>query len=257
MSYLDAIILGLVQGLTEFLPVSSSGHLVIAENLLHAKIPGVLFELAVHFGTLMSVVIYFRRKILDLIKSLFIPAMKKERAMVFYLCIGTIPAVIIAILLKDSIEQAFSSPLVTSILLLVTGLILFSTAIPRRNEKDSTIGNSIMVGIGQALAIFPGISRSGTSISFGLFSGLKPVAAAEFSFLLSIPAIIGAIVFKANEIATVNPAMIGQYILGTTMSFLSGLAAVYFLLDIIRKGKFEYFGIYCTIVGFGGIIIFG
>jgi len=257
MNYLDAIILGLVQGLTEFLPVSSSGHLVISEHLLHAKMPGVLFELVVHFGTLVSVLIYFRKRIWTLVKSIFIREMKQERKTVYYLIAATLPAVIIALLFKDIIENAFSSPLMTSILLLITGIILFSTAIPVRRDKGSNLGNSIMVGIGQAMAIFPGISRSGTSISFGLYVGLKPIEAAEFSFLLSIPAIIGAIVFKARDIAAVDPSLIGHYAVGAIVSFLSGLVAVYLLLDIIRKGKFEYFGIYCTILGFAGIIIFG
>jgi len=141
-------------------------------------------------------------------------------------------------------------------MLLVTGLLLLSTAFIRKREKGINIPRSIIIGIGQALAIMPGISRSGATISFGMFAGVKPVVAAEYSFLLSVPAIAGAIVLKAGDLMGMQSLLAGQYLVGTIFSFLSGLFAVYILLDIIRRGRFEYFGIYCLIIGTIGLIYF-
>jgi undecaprenyl-diphosphatase len=256
MSYLDAVILGLIQGLTEFLPVSSSGHLVLAEHALHTKLPGVLFELLVHFGTLMSVLIYFRRKIYSLIRCLLVSSMVGERKMVWFLIAGTIPAVIVAVLFENIIGEAFGSPILTSGMLIFTGLVLLSTSLAKRSGEDVSLLKAIIMGLGQALAVFPGISRSGTTISAGLWSGVRPVIAAEFSFLLSVPAIAGAIIFKINDILSVETAFIGQYTIGLLTSFLSGLLAVYILLDIVRRGKFKYFGVYCLVIGVFGIIFF-
>jgi len=256
MTYFDAILLGIIQGLTEFLPVSSSGHLVLAEHFLNAKLPGVSFELAVHLGTLLSVLIYFRAKIIQLLKSVFIATMIEERKIVFYLIVGTIPAGVAGVLLKDFFERAFSSPIMTSIMLTITGVILLFTAFVKRGEKKINGMRAIIIGIGQAVAILPGISRSGSTISAGLFSGVKPVAAAEFSFLLSIPAIAGAIVFKAKDFMKSGSILAGQFSVAAFFSFIFGLLAVFLLLDIIKRGKFKYFGIYCLAVGLISLIHF-
>lgn len=256
MDYFEAILLGLIQGLTEFLPVSSSGHLVLSEHLLGASIPGILFELVVHFGTLLSVLVFFRKKLLLLLRSLFDHSLGDERKMILLLGLGTIPAAIFGVLFEESIENAFGSPQLTSVMLVVTGLILLSTALVKPGEKDVGRVNSILIGVAQALAIFPGISRSGSTISAGLFLGIKPVIAAEFSFLLSIPVILGAIVFKIDALLTIDTAYTGQYIVGGLVSFVSGLLAVYLILDFIRKGRFKYFGIYCLIIGIFGIFYF-
>jgi len=256
MDYFDAALLGLIQGLTEILPISSSGHLVLTEYILHLKQQGVLFELMVHFGTLLSVLVYFRSRILRLIKSLFDSSLQDERKMIMYLVFGTIPAVIAALLFGDFFEEAFSSPILTSAMLLVTGLILLSTKFAQNKKLVINIPRSLIVGIGQALAIMPGISRSGTTISTGLFLGLKPYETAEFSFLLSIPAILGAIVFKMKSVLTLNTDIIGPYLVGALVAFLTGLFAVYILLDLIRRGKFVYFGIYCLVAGGIGLYYF-
>jgi undecaprenyl-diphosphatase len=256
MGYFEAILLGLIQGLTEILPISSSGHLVLSEHLLDVKLPGVLFELMVHFGTLMSILIYFRKRIFGLIQSVFASGMRDERRMVYLIIIGTIPAVIAGILFKDFFERAFSSPVMTSIMLLVTGLILLSTSFVRSGSRNVNVIRAIVIGIGQALAIMPGISRSGSTISAGLLAGVKPLAAAEYSFILAIPAIFGAIVFKFDEIVSINTDLLGQYLAATAVAFLSGLLAVYVILDFIRKGKFKYFGFYCLIIGVFGLIYF-
>jgi undecaprenyl-diphosphatase len=256
MNYFDAILLGIIQGLTEFLPVSSSGHLVLAEHFLHAKMPGVVFELLLHFGTLLAVLIYFRKKISSLIKSLFDSRMITERRMILFLLLGSIPAGIAGLLFKDFFEAAFGAPLMTSVMLMMTGLILLATGLVRKRNREMNLARSIIVGIGQAVAILPGISRSGATISAGLFCGVKPVEAAEFSFLLSIPAIGGAILLKAKEIFHMDMHLIGQYLSGTLISLLLGLFSVYMLLGIIKRGKFVYFGIYCLLAGAVGVYHF-
>jgi undecaprenyl-diphosphatase len=256
MNYFDAIILGLIQGLTEFLPVSSSGHLVLAQYMLGLKQQGVTFELMVHFGTLLSVLIYFRKRITAMIVAIFDKSMVAERRMIAFIIIGTLPAVFAGFFLENFFEEAFGSPVETSIMLLITGLLLLSTALVKKKEGMLDIPRSIIIGIGQALAIMPGISRSGSTISFGMFAGVKPVEAAEYSFLLSIPAIAGAIVLKSKELMGLQASLAGHYLIGALISFLSGLLAVYLLLDIIKRGKFEYFGIYCLIIGAIGLIYF-
>jgi undecaprenyl-diphosphatase len=164
VSYFDAVILGVLQGLTEFLPVSSSGHLVLAQAILGVKQSGVTFEVLVHLGSLLAVLVYFRRRLGLLIQSLWTREMAGERRTVAYLAIGTVPAVVAALLFRDFFERAFSNPLMTSFMLLVTGLILVSTRFAARRRRKISLFSAIIMGFGQALAILPGISRSGTTI---------------------------------------------------------------------------------------------
>jgi undecaprenyl-diphosphatase len=256
MSFLDAIILGMIQGLTEFLPVSSSGHLVIAEAVLKVKQPGISLELLVHLGTLLSVTIYFRKQLFLLCKSLFVREMAKERRIILLLIIGTIPAGLAGVLLKDFFEQTFSNPLETSVELIITGGILFLPRLVRPGTAGLTMPTVIWMGIGQAIAILPGISRSGSTIVTGLLAGVKPSEAAEFSFLLSIPAIAGAIVLGIPEMADIPSALVMPYFAATVTSFLFGLVAVYWVLNAVKKGKFEYFAYYCFAIGLFGLYLF-
>ena len=256
MSYLDSIILGILQGLTEFLPVSSSGHLVLAQALLKVKQPGVSFEILVHLGSLMAVLIYFRIRIFQLIKSLYDKEFKKYRPIVWFIIIGTIPAVIIGLSLKDFFEEAFSSPTMASAMLIITGLILLSTRFIKKSNKKINLSSAIIMGLGQALAIMPGISRSGTTISAGLLWGLEPSEAAEFSFLLAIPAIAGAVVLNFRDLLLIDNTLAGQYLVGALFSFLFSIIAVYSVLSIIRRGKFEYFAYYCFAAGGFGLYLF-
>ena len=256
MSYLDSIILGILQGLTEFLPVSSSGHLVLAQALLEVKQPGVSFEILVHLGSLLAVLIYFRIRIFQLIKSLYDEEYKKYRPLVWFIIIGTIPAVIIGLSLKDFFEEAFSSPRIASAMLIVTGLILFSTRFSKKSNKKINLAGAIIMGLGQALAIMPGISRSGTTISVGLLWGLDPSEAAEFSFLLAIPAIAGAVVLNFKDLLVIDNALLGQYLVGAIFSFIFSIIAVYSVLSVIRRGKFEYFAYYCFAAGGFGLYLF-
>lgn len=256
MSYLDAIILGIVQGLTEFLPVSSSGHLVLTEAILKVKQPGVSFELIVHVGTLLAVLVYFYRPLLRLVQSLYTGSMVAERRMIGWLILGSIPAAIVGLALEDFFESAFSEPAITAAMLLVTGVLLLSTRFVRKGEKPLGGVSAIIMGLGQAMAIMPGISRSGSTICFGLFSGVKPAEAAEFSFLLSIPAIAGAVILKYQELAGIPSPLVGPYIAGALAAFALGLFAVYAVLATIKKGKFEYFAYYCFAAGALGLYLF-
>jgi undecaprenyl-diphosphatase len=256
MNYFDAALLGIIQGLTEFLPVSSSGHLVLGEALLKVKQPGVAFEVIVHLGTLLSVLFYFRTRLIQLVRSVFDTSMKTERVMIGYLIIGTFPAGFAGLLLKDVFEQVFSAPAMTSGFLILTGLILLSTKFHKPGDKSVTLGSCIMMGLGQAVAILPGVSRSGTTIAAGMWAGVRPAEAAEFSFLLSIPAIAGAAVLKSPELTGLDQGLLGPYLVGAALSFISGLIAVSSLLAIIRRGKFEYFAYYCFAAGLLGLYIF-
>ena len=256
MTYFDAIILGILQGLTEFLPVSSSGHLVIAEALLHVKEPGVSFEVLAHVGTLLSVLVYFRVRIWHLIQSLYTPSMQTERKIILFLIIGTIPAGLVGVLLKDFFENAFSDPITTSAMLLVTGAILLVTRFVKKGEKPLNLWTSIIMGIGQACAIMPGISRSGSTIAVGMIAGVKPSEAAEFSFLLAIPAIGGATVLSFRDLMAADNTHMTHYLVGALFAFVTGLVAVYGVLATIRKGKFDYFAYYCFAAGALGLYLF-
>jgi len=256
MSYLDAVILGILQGLTEFLPVSSSGHLVLAQEILRVSDPGVSFEVVVHLGTLLSVLVYFRQRIYRLVQSLFVGQMKEERKIIGLLILGSVPAGLVGFLLEDFFERAFSNPAMTSVMLLVTGVILLLTRFIKQDEKSLKLSSALFMGIGQALAIFPGISRSGTTIAFGLYAGVKPSTAAEFSFLLAVPAIGGAAVLKFKDLLALDSALYGQYFVGAVLAFIMGLLAVYGVLTTIKKGKFEYFSYYCFAIGLVGLYLF-
>ena len=253
MSYFDAILLGIIQGLTEFLPISSSGHLVLTQEILGVKQPGISFELILHLGTLLAVLVYFRRQLVALIRSIFDSNLMQERSMIMFIIAGTIPAVIVGLFFKDYFEQAFGSPAFTWAMLIVTGLILFATKLVKKGDRQVTLLAAIIMGIGQALAILPGISRSGSTIATGMLFGVKPSDAAEFSFLLAIPAILGAVVLKIDDLLAIDTALIGQYVVGTIFSFIFGLAAVSMLLAVIKRGKLEYFAYYCVAVGAVGL----
>ncbi len=267
MNVVNAILLGLVQGLTEFLPISSSGHLVLGKAILGIREPSIVFEVFVHFGTLLSVVLIFRKDILNLIQSAF-RCLKSPQTcardwaedasirLLFFIILGTIPAVVVGLLFESAVENAFSDPRFASGMLLVTAAILFATLYVNHTDRPLTTKNTIVMGFAQALAILPGISRSGSTISFGLFLKVSGDQAARFSFLLSIPAILGATILKSAEIATtgINSAQLGLLALGTLVAFLSGTVAIKALLHIVQKGKLYWFSPYCLIIGLLGLL---
>lgn len=242
--------------MTEFLPVSSSGHLVLAQAILGVKQSGVSFEILVHLGTLLAVLIYFRPQVVLLVRSVFDGNMKQERAVLGYLIVGTIPAGLAGLLFKGFFEQAFSNPAMTSVMLFATGLVLLSTRFFKRGSRRVGLLSAIVMGVGQAAAILPGISRSGTTIAAGMISGVKPSEAAEFSFLLAMPAILGAVVFKSRELLSLDPDLMGQYLVGTVFSFLLALVAVHTVLAVVRRGKLDYFAYYCFAAGAVGLYLF-
>lgn len=261
MNFLDAVLLGLVQGLTEFLPVSSSGHLVLAQELLGVDDKGVTFEVLVHFGTLLSVVIYFWRPLWRMLLSIIPPFREeyaRERKMIGFLILASIPAAFVGFSpLKDVFEGAYDRPAMVGIFLIITGVVLF---LPRLIRKKGTaeIGwkSALVMGIGQAFAILPGISRSGSTIVSGMVAGAKPAAAAEFSFLMAVPAIAAAALLEGRKLEGLDVSLLGPYFAGAVVAFLSGLAAIFTVLAAIRRGKFEYFGIYCLIVGVAAFFYF-
>ncbi|MCD6249788.1 MAG: undecaprenyl-diphosphate phosphatase [candidate division Zixibacteria bacterium] len=256
MTYYEAILLGIIQGLTEFLPVSSSGHLVLTQELLHVNQPGLVFELLAHVGTLGAVLVYFRKSVWRLIRALFPGGGEDDRRMILWIIIGTIPAGLVGLFLEDWFDQAFSSPALTAAMLLVTGLILMTTRLVKLGSVAVGWKSSLIMGLGQAMAIMPGISRSGTTIAAGLLAKVKPDHAAEFSFLLAIPAIGGAVVLKAGDLIELQSDLLGPYLVGALMAFLFGLVAVHFVLSVIRRGKFDYFAYYCFAAGGLGLYLF-
>jgi undecaprenyl-diphosphatase len=240
MSNLYAVFLGIVQGLSEFLPVSSSGHLVILQSLLpNFSQPGILFDVILHFGTLIAVLFYFRKKLMSYLNTKFI----------LLLIIGTVPAVIVGYLIKDRVDVLFASVKVVGVSLLVTGVFNLLTDKFKAGKDTITNRNAFVTGVLQAVAIIPGISRSGSTIFASVAQGISKEKAAEFSFLLSVPAILGA-----NILEIYNNGFLGfsnpvPYALGFLSSFIFGLIAMILIFKVIAKGKFEYFAYYCFFLG--------
>ena len=254
MTLLSVIVLAVIQGLTEFLPVSSSGHLALAGMILKVPEGDITFEIVVHLGTLMAVLAVYRRDLLELISGVF----KREReslVLTGLLIIGSIPAALAGLFLSDSIERAFNSPVLVSLMLLITGCILFSTRFMKSGNRDNpTITGSIIVGASQAFALLPGISRSGLTISTGLFAGIKREKAARFSFMLSIPAIAGAAVLKMGDAGSsgIDSSLM---ITGFVISALTGYFALRLLLKFLRDGRFSIFAWYCWLLGLSGLTV--
>ncbi|MBN1349889.1 undecaprenyl-diphosphate phosphatase [candidate division KSB1 bacterium] len=275
MTLLEAVILGLIQGFTEFLPISSSGHLVLGKELLHISALateeiGITFEVFVHFGTLLAVVTVFWSDVLKLINAFFslftIPFKETTieekyhqdsffRMMVLIL-LGSLPAGIIGIFLEDTIEDAFGSPKLVCAMLLVTGAILLSSRYFLNGKQKLNSSNALVIGLAQAFAIIPGISRSGSTISTGLIMGLEREESARFSFLLALPVIAGATVLKLKELIGSPPesAMILNLIVGTIVAYLSGFVAIKILLAVVRHGRLDRFSYYCFVIGIIGLL---
>ena len=261
--YLKSILLGIIQGITEFIPVSSSGHLVLAQHFLAFESPDIIFEILVHFGTLLSVIIYFRKDITRLIFSLapvseITETRRADHKTLLYLLVGTIVTGILGFLFQAEIRQLFARPLFAASMLLVTGTVVFlSDYIPPRhlNIHQTGIFRSIIIGVSQAFAIIPGISRSGMTITAGMTTGLKRDAAARFSFLLAIPAILGATIFDIRSLNSIERAFVPGYILGMLAAFISGYLVIALLMKLISKRRLKIFGIYCWVVGLSVIFL--
>lgn len=252
MSWFDALVLGLVQGLTEFLPVSSSGHLVMAQTFLGVPAPGVFLEVTLHVATLLSVVVVYRRRLAELA----IGAARRDRASLRYigmLAVATLPVAVIGLLFRDAVESAFDTPYVTGLMLLVTGVILWSTTLGRQERPitEPTGGQAVSMGFAQCLALLPGISRSGTTIAVGLWLKLDGERAAEFSFLMSLPAIAGAALLQALDMGAAGStvAVTGPLMAAFMAALVAGVAAIKSLVWLVRRRGFHHFAWYVWAAG--------
>ncbi|MDP6878429.1 MAG: undecaprenyl-diphosphate phosphatase [Candidatus Marinimicrobia bacterium] len=245
MQYLDTLILSILQGLTEFLPISSSGHLVIGQKLLDINLPGNAFEVVLHIGTLLSVLTVFRVEIKTLFFNLNDPS---NRYYISAIAFGTIPALLFGLLLKDYISLIFDNIRFVSLSLVFTGIMLIASKFIIKRNMQLTLSIAMVIGLAQAVAIIPGISRSGATICMGILLGLSASEAARFSFLLSIPVIIGAALLTAMNIETI-PFGLDIVFLGILFSYLVGWVSLKWLLNILNSGKLYWFGVYCLIIG--------
>ncbi|HEX9691134.1 MAG TPA: undecaprenyl-diphosphate phosphatase [Gemmatimonadales bacterium] len=256
MTYWEGVALGVVQGLTEFLPISSSGHLVLAEAALGLRTPGVIVEVAVHLATLLAVVVVYRETVFGLIVGCA-RGRRDAWRMAALLVIGTLPAVGAALALGGAIERSFDSIRLVGVNLLVTGAILWSTRFRGSAGTDAhpSRKGAIAVGIAQAFALLPGISRSGATVSSAIWLGVGPVQSAEFSFLLAIPAILGAAILQTPEVATgVTAVGLGPLAASFTAAVVTGIFAIRFLVYLLRRGTFYHFAPYCWTVGLSTIL---
>ncbi len=266
MELYQAVILGLIQGLTEFLPVSSSGHLVIFQRIFGLMEPEIFFDICLHVGTLVAVVVYFRKDLYSIISTLLIKGwklLKKETTiasawqdpdikMAVFIIIGLVPTGIAGLLIDRIADVLFTSVFITGIMLLVTGTILWPTRRFQEAPSDvaeNTVMKALLIGLVQGFAVIPGISRSGSTIAAGLFLGLDRETAAKFSFLMSIPAIAGAAVLSLKDIDSLAGISFQIIIPGMLVSCVSGYLALSFLVFIVNKGRLYAFAPYCWLAG--------
>ena len=258
MTPYEALLLGLLQGLTEFLPVSSSGHLALGQAAWGIQTGNITFEVIVHFGTLLAVVTALRARIINLA----VGCLRRDSASwntIYLLVIGSIPAGVVGILFKDMFKEAFASPVAVCGFLIATGCILWSTRFARGDRIKMTFLDAILIGIAQALAVLPGISRSGSTIGLGLWRGLDGREAATFSFLLSIPIILGATALEVGNLLADPPQInaLWPLLIGAIVAYISGVFAIRWLLNSLSGGHFAKFAYYCWLIGLIGIAYFG
>jgi len=252
MDIFQTITLGIIQGLTEFLPVSSSGHLVLLQNLFGLKEPELLLDSSLHLGTLFAVCLYFRDDIKQMVREVLkFDLSKPHGSLALWVLVGSLPTGIIGLLFKTPLERLFGSLPIVGLMLVATGVIVGSSRlIPKNYHSRERVGLLIALAVGtaQGLAIIPGISRSGATIVCGLFCGLDRELAGRFSFLLSIPAIIGALAVQLNVEALENVG-IAPLLFGFASSAVVGILALRLLMGMVKKGHLSYFAPYCLALG--------
>jgi len=246
----EALILGFVQGATEFLPVSSSGHLVMAQAVLAIEIPGVLFEVAVHLATLLSILLVYRTRVADLVRG----ALARDTEDLRYIgmiVVATVPAGLLGVLAKDRIELLFDNPYAPGFALMITGAILWSSraALPRATDERPTWQMALLIGVAQAFALIPGISRSGTTVVVALWLGLEAREAAAFSFLMAVPAIGGAAVLQIPDLAQAVSLSWTVLAVGGVAAALTGVLAIRTFVAILARKSFHLFAPYCWVAG--------
>ncbi len=265
MELIKAIILGIVQGATEFLPVSSSGHLVLGSQILGFQEQGFVFGVLLHLGTLTSVIIVFRDEVARMVVVPFKWLKNnhletEERHYLLwdvYVVVATIPIVLVALLFREQVQNFFTSVTTVCFMLIITGIMMITAKyVPDRGQVVNG-PRAFLIGCGQAFAIIPGVSRSGTTIFTGMLLGINRETAARFSFIMSIPAILGAAVLNFGEVLAHPPApgALLVYAAGTIAAALTGYLAIILLLDVIRKNRLQWFGYYCLAVAFIGIVL--
>ncbi len=270
MEIYQSLILGFIQGLTEFLPVSSSGHLVIFQRFFGLMEPEIFFDVCLHIGTLVAVVFYFRTDLFQIVRSVIVQGLlliKKEVIlkdaldepdvkMAVLIVIGLVPTAIIGLLIDNVAEILYASILITGIMLIVTGCFLWTA---RRFDSDKdvkndfTIKKALIIGIIQGFAVIPGISRSGATIVMGLYLGLDRELSAKYSFLMSIPAIFGAAILSLKDADSMSNISMGVLLPGVLVSCITGYLALSFLVFIVKKGRLYAFAPYCWLAGITAI----
>ena len=254
MELLEAIALGIIQGITEWLPVSSSGHLVFAQEILDLPAgENLLFDLMVHLGTVLAVCAYFRRELWRIVAALFSGSGRSEqerqlRWLGLMIIVGSVPIAVVGLVLSSRMEEVFDLRLV-GLALLVNACVLFAAErVGRGREREVRLKDALVIGVFQAVAIIPGISRSGSTISGGIFRGLQREMAATFAFLLSVPALLGAFVFGVVELERYDADPV-NLAAGAVVAFAVGMVSIDYLLKAVRGGKLWVFGVYCVVVG--------
>lgn len=245
MNIFEAIILGIVQGITEWLPISSKSHLIIFQKLFGLEQP-VIFDLMLHVGSFFVILFVFWKDIKQILYGL----MKKDKKswmMASFIIIATIPIVIAGFVLENVVKQSFNDLKVLGFGFLLSALVIYLSKYPEKKQKNLNLWNSFVIGAGQVLALFPGVSRSGITISTGMILGIKKQDVAKFSFLMFLPAILGATILEIKDIGLVSnmPAAI----VGTFVAMITGYFSLKLLLSIIEKNKFSYFSLYCLVLG--------
>ncbi|MCR5024422.1 MAG: undecaprenyl-diphosphate phosphatase [Lachnospiraceae bacterium] len=275
MSIIGAVLLGLLQGLTEFLPVSSSGHLAIFQNLFHIG-NGVedlfLFDILLHVGTLIAIFLAFYKDIFkmiiegfaiifDLIRNIFGKITGKKwrrvirtgyRKFVILIIVSTIPTGVIGVLLKDLVKDCSSTVIIPGIFLLITACILFiADRAPegQKTPKDASYTDALIIGTSQGIATLPGISRSGTTITMGLVCGFDKKFAVKYSFIMSVPAVLGAAVLEIKDVAESGAHFEPVYLLGMLVAAISGYFAIKVMLEVVKNKRYIFFSIYCLLAG--------
>lgn len=254
------VLLGLIQGLTEFLPVSSSGHLVLAERLFGLTSPGLICEASLHLGTLAAILVVFRRDLADLFRALTPRGSIERRKEIGFLVIGTVPIVVVGLLVRGAADRWFHSLWVLGIGWLATAAML---ALAQRWAARATSGlpsavGAFGIGVAQSVALAPGASRSGFSIGAGMIAGLRPERAARFSFLLSIPAVAGAgalTLWDGLRDSSAGDANLLGIVLGTGVAFLVGLVALRLLLKLVGRGRLWPFAAYCGALSIAAFVL--
>ena len=260
MSWIEAIILGIVQGLTEFLPVSSSGHLAIGKALFGIETTDISFEVAVHAATVLATIVVFRKDIMKLLQGLFQFKMNPETRYILLILLSMIPVFIVGVFFKDSVEELFGSGLlVVGVALIVTALLLFlsETLTARRGGEGGKVTwkSALWMGLAQAVAVVPGLSRSGSTIATGLLCGVRKDEVARFSFLMVLVPILGEAFLDVvgGDFAASSVGVL-PLVLGFVAAFLSGLFACRAMIVLVKKARLRWFALYCALVGLACLI---